>query len=380
MDFSYSPEQILLQDSANKFAFKGYGFERYKATLKLSGQLDPLAWAQMAEFGWLALPLPESVGGLGGSGADLALVAEALGAGMVLEPFVAGVVFPGKLVTLAGSAAQQQRLLAPLAAGGLPISVAWAEPGDRQNPARCETRATKDAGGYVLSGRKLCALNAPNAERVIVSARTSGQPGQSRGISLFEIDPAAIGLRLQAYPVMGGGVAADLVLDQVRVSDDSLLGEAGAGFEALDAALDHATAASCAQALGAMRAMLDRTTNYLKMRRQFGVPIGSFQALQHRLVDMLIEIEQCCSMVLMAAMRVDSADADERRRAVSATKAYLGQASKFVAQQSVQLHGGIGVTEELDVGHYFRQLTAFGSLWGDRERHLDRYAGLPRAA
>lgn len=376
MDFSYSSEQKLLQDSANKFALKGYGFERYKQTLALPGQLDAAAWAQMAEFGWLALPLPESVGGLGGSGTDISLVAEALGAGMVLEPFVSGLVLPGKLLALAGSEAQQKRLLEPLAEGQLQLSVAWAEPGDRQNPAHCATQAKADGQGYVISGRKLCALNAPNAQKLIVSARNAG----SAGISLFEIDPAARGVTLTPYALMGGGTAADVVLDQVRVSADALVGPAGKGFEALDAALDHATAASCAQALGAMRSLLDRTANYLKVRKQFGAAIGSFQVLQHRLVDMFIETEQSRSMVLMASMRVDSTDASERRRAVSAAKAYLGQASKFVAQQAVQLHGGIGVTEELDVGHFFRQLTAFGTLYGDRERHLDRVASLPRAA
>ena len=380
MDFSYSSEQELLRDSANKFALKGYGFERYKETLTRPGQLNAEVWAQMAEFGWLALPLPESAGGLGGSGTDIALITEALGAGMVLEPIVAGVVLPGKLLALAASEAQQQRLLQPLAEGGLQLAVAWAEPSDRQNPAHCATEAKADGQGYVISGRKLCALNAPNAQTLIVSARSAGSAGEGAGISLFEIDPAASGVTLTPYAVMGGGTAADVVLDQVRVSADALIGPAGKGFAALEAALDHATAAACAQALGAMNALLERTANYLKVRKQFGTAIGNFQVLQHRLVDMFIEIEQSRSMVLMASVRVDSTDANERRRAVSATKAYLAQASKLVAQQAVQLHGGIGVTEELDVGHFFRQLTAFGTLYGDRERHLDRVAGLPRAA
>lgn len=380
MDFSYSSEQILLQDSAKKFALKGYGFERYQATLKLPGQLDPTAWAQMAEFGWLALPLPESAGGLGGSGTDVALVAEAFGVGMVLEPYISGLVLPGKLLTLAGSDEQHKRLLEPLAEGQLQLSVAWAEQGDRQNPARCAAEVKADAKGYLINGRKLCALNAPNAARLIISARSAGQPGDTDGISLFEIDPVASGVTLKPYAVMGGGTAADVVLDQVRVSADALIGPASAGFAALDTALDYATAASCSQALGAMGALFERTSNYLKVRKQFGTVIGNFQVLQHRLVDMFVEIEQSRSMVLMAGVRVDSEDAVERRRAVSAAKAYLSQASKFVAQQAVQLHGGIGVTEELDVGHLFRQLTAFGTLYGDREWHLNRVASLPRAA
>ncbi len=379
MDFSLSSEQQLLQDSANRFAVKGYGFDRYRATLKHDGHLDPAAWAQMAEFGWLALPLPESAGGLGGSSTDVTLVAEALGSGMVLEPYVSGLVLPGKLLTLAGNDRQQQRLEA-LAAGSLQLAVGWAEPSDRQNPAYCSTRAVANGSGYVINGSKLCVLNAPNAQGLIISARTSGKPGDPGGISLFEIDPAAPGISLVRYPLMGGGWAADVGMDEVSVSADALLGSFGEGFEVLDVALDHATVAACAQALGAMQALVERTAAYLQVRKQFGVPIGSFQVLQHRLVDMYIDVEQSRSIVLMASVRVGSANVTDRRRAVSAAKAYLGQTSKFVAQHAVQLHGGIGVTEELDVGHYFRQLTAFGILYGDRERHLERYASLPRAA
>ncbi|MGQ0700209.1 MAG: acyl-CoA dehydrogenase family protein [Panacagrimonas sp.] len=380
MDFSFSSEQQLLKDSATKFALKGYGFERYKTTLKLDGHLDPTAWAQIAEFGWLALPVPESAGGLSGSGTDIALVAEALGAGMVLEPFVSGAVLPARLVVLSGDEAAATRLLVPLAAGSLQLAVAWSEAGDRQDPAVCATQAKPAKAGYVISGRKQCVLNAPNAQRLLVSARTAGKAGEAAGISLFEIDPAAAGVKLERYPIMGGGTAADVILDGVEVPASALIGKADAGFAALDAALDHATVASCAQALGAMGALFERTAAYLKVRKQFGVPIGSFQSLQHRLADMFVEIEQSRSMVLMAGVRVDSADANERRRAASATKAYLCKASKFVAQQAVQLHGGIGVTEELDVGHLFRQLTTFGTLYGNRERHLDRVTRLPRAA
>ncbi|MDE1010238.1 MAG: acyl-CoA dehydrogenase family protein [Paraburkholderia fungorum] len=374
MDFSYSTEQQLLKDSASRFALKGYGFERYRATLGLSGHLDPAIWAQMAEFGWLALPVPEVAGGLAGSGVDLALVAEALGAGMVLEPFVSGAVLPARLVGLAGDVAAQSRLLEPLAAGALQLAVAWSEPGDRQNPAVCATQASRHGEGYVLSGRKQCVLNAPNAHRLIVSARTAGKAGETAGISQFELDLRAPGVLLKSYTILGGGSAADIVLDGVEIPASAMLGSAGGGFEPLSAALDLATTASCAQALGAMGALFERTANYLKIRKQFGVPIGSFQVLQHRLVDMFVEIEQSRSMVLMAGVRVDSADAFERRRAVSAAKAYLGKASKFVAQQAVQLHGGVGVTEELDVGHLFRQLTCFAMLYGDREYHLDRIA------
>jgi len=380
MDFSLSSEQQQLKDSADKFAIRGYGFTRHQATLRQPGHLDHSIWAQLAEFGWLALPLPESAGGLGGSSLDVSLVAEALGAGMVLEPFISGLLLPGKLIELAGSPAQQESLLIPLAEGRMHLAVAWAEINARQDPSHCETVAKRNQDGWLLTGRKLCVLNAPNAERLLVSARTAGASRDENGISLFEMSAKAPGIALQSYPLMGGGVAANVVLDHVQLAPDAMLGSVDEGFSALDAALDHATVAACAQALGAMGQLLDRTLNYLRVRRQFGVAIGSFQVLQHRAVEMFIELEQSRSMVLMAAVRVDSQDARERRLAVSAAKAYLSKAAKFVAQQAVQLHGGIGVTEELDVGHYFRQLTAFGTLHGDRERHLDRFAALSLAA
>jgi alkylation response protein AidB-like acyl-CoA dehydrogenase len=376
MDFSYSQEQKMLRESAAKFALKGYGFERYRSTLELPGHCDPALWSQMAEFGWLGLPLPEDAGGLGGSALDVSLVCEALGGGMVLEPYVAGAVLPGRLLSLCGA---DTALLGSLAEGKAQLAVAWAEPGSAEDPARCTTRAQADGEGYVLSGRKQCVLNAPNATTLIVSARTSGGDHDADGISLFIVDPQAAGIELKPYPLMGGGYAADIRLDQVRVGAAARIGAAGAGFAPLDTALDHATVAACAQALGAMNALLERTGNYLKVRKQFGTPIGSFQVLQHRLVDMFVEVEQSRSMVMMSSVRVESAEPAVRRRAVSAAKAYLGQSSKFVAQQAVQLHGGIGVTEELDVGHYFRQLTAFGSLYGSREYHLRRFAATPAA-
>jgi len=374
MDFSLSSEQQQLKDSTDKFAIRGYGFSRHQTTLSRPGHLDPSIWAQMADFGWLALPLPEAAGGLGGSGVDFSLVAESLGAGMVLEPFIAGLLLPGKLIAFAGSDVQQQATLPSLAQGDLHLAVAWAEHNTVQDPSHCETVAERNIDGWLLKGRKLCVLNAPNAQQLLVSARTSGETQEEHGISLFMVSTKAHGISLQSYPVMGGGVGANVVLDHVQLPTDALLGRVDEGFSALDAALDYATAAACAQALGAMGQLLDRTVNYLRVRKQFGVAIGSFQALQHRAAEMFIEVEQSRSMVLMAAVRVDSPDTRVRRSSVSAAKAYLCKSAKFVAQQAVQLHGGIGVTEELDVGHYFRQLTAFGTLYGDRGWHLDRYA------
>lgn len=367
MDLSFTSEQELLQDSAVKFAQKACGLDQYRKSLEATGQCDPAIWSQMADFGWLALSIPESAGGLGGSSFDAALVAEALGAGLVVEPFVAGAFFPVAVLSAAGQANRHESLLAELASGETQMAVACNERQGRFDIRICESRAEHNGDGFVLSGKKHCVFNAPNASQLIVSARLDDK------IQLFLVRKDADGIGLHSYPVMGGGVAADLLLDKVALPSSALVG----GLEALDAGQDRAIAVACAQALGGMTALIERTINYLRTRKQFGVPIGSFQALQHRVVDMFIEAEQARSMVMMAAAKVDSDDPVVRARAASAAKAYLCKASKLVGQQAVQLHGGIGMTEELDVGHYFRQLTAFHTRFGDRDFHLSRFSELP---
>lgn len=364
MDLSFSSEQELLQDSAVKFAAKGCGFDQYQKSLKAPGQCDPAIWSQVAEFGWIALAVPEAAGGLGGGTLDVALVAEALGAGMVIEPYIAGAILPAAI--LGADAARHETLLTALAGGEAQLAVAYAERAGRFDPSYCDTRATASAQGFTLQGAKHCAFNAPNATQIIVSARNGD------AVELFLVPRGTPGLSLNSYAVLGGGVAADLSLEQVQVGAEARVGT----LADLQAALDRAVAVSCAQALGAMKALFERTCAYLKTRKQFGVPIGTFQALQHRAVDMFIELEQARSLVLLAAVKADGGDVAERVRAVSAAKAYIGKASKFVAQQAVQLHGGIGVTEELDVGHYFRQLTAFFTRYGDRDWHLSRLEAL----
>ena len=364
MDLSFTSEQELLQDSAVKFAQKGCGLEQYKKSLETPGQCDPAIWSQVAEFGWLALLVPESAGGLGGSTFDVALVAEALGAGMVVEPFVVGAALPAFVVAATGQAAEHEALLSDLSEGKLQMAVACNERAGRFDVRHCSGVAERNGDGFVLTAEKHCAFNAPNATQLIVSARLDDQ------IKLFLVSAKADGVAMERYPVLGGGVAADVSLDKVALPQSALLGD----VYALEVGLDRATAVACAQALGAMTALIERTINYLRTRKQFGVPIGSFQSLQHRVVDMFIEAEQSRSMVMMAADKADSSDPVIRARAVSAAKAYLCKASKLVGQQAVQLHGGIGVTEELDVGHYFRQLTAFYTRFGDRDYHLARFS------
>lgn len=380
MDFSLNTDQQMLRDSVEKFVARACGFDGYRRTLALPGQSDPEIWRQFAEFGWLALTVPEARGGLGGSAVDSMVVAEALGAGMVIEPFVASAVFGARLLALAApDDVRHDDLFAALLDGSAQLAVAYAERGAGYNIDHCTTRAERDADGYRLNGHKIAALNAPNARWLIVSARCTGRDGDE-GIALFLVDHNAPGLAQDACAVVGGGVAAELRLDSVRVGADALLASPADGHRLLEHALDYATAASCAQALGAMEALLRRTADYARVRKQFGAAIGSFQVIQHRIVDMFLDVQQSRSMVCMASVFVDSGDRDERCRAVSAAKAYLGRAARLLSQQSVQLHGGIGVTEELDVGHYFRQLTAFRTLFGDRDYHLERFAACPPAA
>ncbi len=367
MDFDYSQEQDMLRDSVQKFVSKGYDFDHYLKTLALEGQCDPAIWQQFADFGWLALPVAEAAGGIGGSTLDLALVCEALGSGLVLEPFVASGILPSALLSSAGLDDKQAETLGQLAAGELRIAVAVNERAGRFDLSHCQTSATADGEAYALNGNKHCVFNAPNADVILITAKLDDV------IELFAV--SADQLSLKSYPVLGGGVAADIRLDNVHVPASARLSSTSV-VNALEQAMDRATVGVCAQMLGAMGAMLQKTVMYVGTRKQFGVPIGSFQVLQHRLVDMFIELEQARSMVLMAAVKADSDDPVERQKSVSAAKAYLCNAGRLVAQQAVQLHGGIGVTEELDIGHYFRQITRLSSMYGDAEYHKSRYQAL----
>ena len=283
-------------------------------------------------------------------------------------------VFPWFTVTATWLAA----LLAPLLRGEQQISLAYLEAVGRHEASHCETRAVKTSDGYQLSGKKSLVLNGPNAQHFIVMARLDGETRSNQGLGLFVVDARAAGVMLKSYAVLGGGVACELHLDKVSVATGQRLGDSDSDsvFETLGDVLDLAIAASCADAYGAMQALLEKTVEYLKTRKQFGVPLGSLQVLQHRMVDMFVEVQQTQSMILMVMLRLQDPDRAERRKAASACKAYVHKSSKYVAQQAVQLHGGIGVTEELSIGHYFRRLTGFGNLFGDREFHLQRFAAL----
>ncbi len=374
MDFSFTEEQTLLKDSFQRFLQDAYGFEDYRKIIETDQGYSADTWAQMGELQWQGLPFSDSDGGLGYGHIELLLLAEEMGRGLCVEPYMANVVLAGQTIAKLGDEAQKAALLPGLMDGSRQISLAHAELAGRYQPLWCETSARQDGDNWTLNGHKSMVLNAPNASQFLVVARTQGDTDAANGLGVFLIDANASGVELTANKVLGGGVAGELTL--TNVSAQRLGGEAA---EVVEDVIDLATAYTCADAYGAMQALLTKTAEYSKTRKQFGMPLGAFQVLQHRMVDMFIEVQQSQSMILMLMLRLSDSDRVTRQKAVAACKAYLHKASKYVAQQAVQLHGGIGVTEELDIGHYFRRLTAFGSLFGDRTHHLRRLAALDKA-
>ena len=374
MDFNYTEEQLALQDTLRRFIARDYPFEHRRALAKSADGFDRAAWKTYADFGILALPFPEDFGGLNGSAVDTMLVMEMLGRGLALEPYVPTVVLCGGLIRDAGSAAQKEALLPAIAGGELMLALAHFEPGARYELDRVATTATAAGSDWQLDGAKAVVLGAPSADKLIVSAR------DGKGLSLFLVDARAPGVSLRAYPTQDGARAADVRLAGVQVGADALIGTTGGALPAIERAIDYANAALCAEAVGIMSALNEVTLEYLKTRKQFGVPIGKFQALQHRMADMVIATEQARSMATLAAVRVDSTEVAERSRSVAAAKAYVTQSARLVGQQAVQLHGGMGVVDELNVAHYFKRLTMIGMSFGDADYHLGRFSDTLLAA
>ena len=374
MNFDYTEEQIALQDTLRRFYARDYGFEHRRAMSRSADGFDRAAWATFADFGILALPFPEDFGGLNGTAVDTMLVMEMLGRGLALEPYLPSVVLCGGLIRDAGNAAQKEALLPAIAGGELMLAFAHFEAGGRYALDHVATQATPGGGGWKLDGAKAVVLAAPSAGKFIVSAR------EGLGLSLFLVDAQAPGLSLRSYPTQDGARAADLRLDGVQVGAEALIGSAGGALPLIERAVDYANAALCAEAVGIMAALNEVTLEYLKTRKQFGTPIGKFQALQHRMADMVIATEQARSMATLAAVRADSTDAAERSRAVAAAKAYVMQSARLVGQQAVQLHGGMGVVDELNVGHYFKRLTMIAMTFGDADYQLGRFSDTLLAA
>jgi len=370
MDFDLSEEQRLLQESVGKLIADEYEFEKRKAYAKEPAGYSAARWAQFAELGLLGIPFPETLGGSGGSAVETMIVMEAFGRGLVLEPYLATVVLAGGILRRAGSAGQQRELIPSVIAGKLRLALAHGERQARYDLADVATSARSAGESWVLSGRKAVVIHGDSADRLIVSARTAGDQRDKVGISLFLVDAKAPGLTVQGYPTVDGLRAAEIQLENVKVGPDALIGERDRGLAIVEQAVDAGIAALAAEAVGAMTAMHEITVDYLKTRKQFGVAIGSFQALQHRAVDMLVSLEQARSMAYLATMMAEEPDTAERRRAISAAKVQIGRSARFVGQQSIQLHGGIGMTMEYKIGHYFKRVSMIDTLFGDAEHHL----------
>ena len=374
MDFNYTDEQNALRDTLSRFIAKDYPFEARRALAKSADGFSRDHWKQFADLGLLALPFPEDFGGMNGNAVDTMLVMEAFGRGLVLEPYLATVVVAGHLIRDAGSAAQKEALLPSIASGELMLALAHYERGARYEVSRVDTAAKADGGGWTLSGAKAVVLGGGAADKLLVSA------GTGKGISLFLVDTKAAGVSVRSYMTQDGARAAEVRLDNVSVGADAIVGAQDAALPAIERALDYGIAALCAESVGIMAALDEATLEYLKTRKQFGQPIGRFQALQHRMVDMVIATEQARSMAMMAAVKADSTDAAERRRALSAARAYIGQQARFVGQQAVQLHGGMGVVDELNVSHWFKRLTMINATFGDVDHHLGLFSDTLLAA
>jgi alkylation response protein AidB-like acyl-CoA dehydrogenase len=373
MDLSFTEVQTMLIESVEKFIANDYDFERRQKYAASDEGYSPDVWQTFAELGWTAVPFAEEDGGFEGGPVELMVMMQQFGRGLIVEPYLANVVLAGGILRRVASDTQKAKWLQPIISGELQATLAHTEPQSRYDLANIETRATRDGDEWVINGRKGVVLSGGNAGLLIIPARTSGDSTDAGGISLFAVGGRADGVVRRSYPMVDGHQAAEIELHDVRVNDGAVLGEIEQGFEALDAVVAEATLAVCAEAVGIMQILTDKTVEYSKNREQFGVPIGSFQALQHRMVDMLTACEQSYSLLLWACM-ANADDTDEARRAISAIKYQVGVAGKKVGQEAVQLHGGMGVTWDLDVAHYFKRLTAIGQMFGNADWHLDLLA------
>jgi alkylation response protein AidB-like acyl-CoA dehydrogenase len=374
MEFNYSEEQLALQDTLQRFISRDYDFDKRRAHSKSTLGYSAEAWSQYAELGLLSLPFPEEFGGLGGTAVDTMLVMEQFGHGLLLEPYLSTVVLCGGLIRDAASDAFKKQFLPRIGAGTVKLALAGYEAAGRYDLSYVGCTAQESGGNWRLSGRKTVVLDGASADYFLVSARKGGKVSDRDGIALFLVARDAKGLTVAAYPTQSGARAADVGLDNVAVGADALIGAAGRALPAIEKAVDRAIAALCAEAIGIINALNQATLNYLKTRKQFGVAIGTFQALKHKMADMLIAAEQAQSMAIIAAVHADSEDAADRRGAISAAKAYIGQAGRLVGQHAVQLHGGMGVVDELIVSHYFKRLTLIDLSLGDADYHLGRFS------
>ncbi|MBO6718244.1 MAG: acyl-CoA dehydrogenase family protein [Rhizobiaceae bacterium] len=374
MDFDFNEEQSMLRDSLDRLLADKYGFEKRNAIMAQPEGWSPDMWQAYAEMGLMALPFAEEDGGLGGTPVETMIVMESFGKALALEPYFPTVVLGGGLLRMAGSPEQRAEFLPQVAAGDLKLAFAHTERNARYDLNHVETSAEKDGGDWVLSGTKNVVLGGGDADYLLVTARTSGDARDENGIGIFIVDAKAEGLSRRGYKTQDGQRAADLTLDKVKVAAERVIGDPGNGLPAIRRLADSAIAALCAEAIGVMGQLHALTLEYLKVRKQFGVPIGVFQVLQHDAVDMFVAMEQARSMALYATMMADSNDDEERGRAMNAAKAEIGRAGKLVGETAIQLHGGVGMTMEYAVGHYFKRMTMIDIAFGDHDHHLRQLA------
>ncbi|MBR0785430.1 acyl-CoA dehydrogenase family protein [Bradyrhizobium iriomotense] len=379
MDLNLSDEQRLLRESAERFVAESYDADHRRKMTNDPLGYSPDVWKQFAELGWLALPIPEEFGGLGGGAVEIGILMETFGRGLVSEPYVATVVLGAALIDRCGNAAQKQASLPKIADGSLKLAFAHSERAARFDLAKVTATANKTSQGWRLAGSKIAVLDGHAADEIIVSALIHDHHGPSGRIGLFLVRATEPGLVISDYPRLGGGRACNIELSDVHLPEDALLGDGHDALPAIEWAVDRAMAALGAEAVGIMQTLLDTTLEYTKIRKQFGRPLSANQVIRHRLADMAMQVDESRSMALRASLKADSPPV-ERARAASGAKAKIGKCARFVGEQSIQLHGGMGVTEELEVGAYFKRLVAFDTLFGGSAHHYSRHAQLGRSA
>ncbi len=378
MDFTYTETQDMVRDTLARFLADTYDFDKRRAMLASEAGRDPAIWQSLAtELGMLGAPFSEEHGGLGGGALENAIVMEEMGKVMAVEPYLQTVVIGGGALKAVGGA-QADAVIPEIIAGNCIIAFAYAEPQGRYNLANIKTTAKKDGGGYVLNGHKSVVYAAPWATHLLVTARTGGSGSERDGLSLFLVDAKADGIVRRDYPTVDGFRASEVYFENVAIPGDALLGDEGAGLPLIEQIVDEATVAVCAEACGVTAKLHEGTLEYTQQRKQFGQPISRFQVLQHRMVDMFMEVEQAKSMTIMATLKMGE-DANDRMAAVSQAKAKVGRACKFVGQNAVQTHGGIGITDELAIGHYFKRATMIENQFGSVDHHYDRFERLTLA-
>ena len=375
MDFSFTSEQDQLRDTVARLVRQQYDFETRRKVAKSEGGWRPEMWAQFAELGLLGASFSEEEGGFGGGPIEAMIISEEFGKGLVVEPYLQAVIVGGNFLRLGGSAAQREEHIAGLVGGEAIFAFAYSEPKSRFDLNDVSTIAKKDGAGYTLNGHKAVVIGAPFATHLFVTARTSGAQRDKAGITVFLVPKDAKGITTRDYPTVDGLRASEVLFENVSVGADTVVGEVDNGLPLIEKVVDYAIAALCAEACGCFKILNEATITYAKQRKQFGRPIADFQVLQHRMVDMFMAAEQAISMTYMVTLKLDEAD-KARKLAASGAKVQIGKAGRLISQDAVQIHGGMGMTDELNVGHFFKRVTMIESQFGNTDWHLRRYTEL----